>query len=125
MNGFIEDIYQKHGFIYRIGERFYALGADIFAEVTDMAEIDNMELLQNAVEKKNERQIGKYLDKMIRIANSYRVDAREHLKLQIKLAEFILELEQQDAEAYQALQRQVFEFDELFNRYSKHSNINA
>ena len=125
MNGFIEDIYQKHGFIYQIGEKFYALGADIFAEVTDTAEIDNIELIQNAVKKNNERQISKYLDKIIRIANSYRVDAKEHLKLQAKLAEFIEGLEKQDVESYQALQKQVFEFDELFTRYSKHSNVNA
>ena len=125
MNGFIEDIYQKHGFIYQIGEKFYALGADIFAEVTDTAEIDNIELFQNAVKKNNERQISKYLDKIIRIANSYRVDAKEHLKLQAKLAEFIEGLEKQDVESYQALQKQVFEFDELFTRYSKHSNVNA
>lgn len=125
MNGFVEDIYQKHGFIYQIGERFYALGADIFAEVTDTAEIDNIELLQNAVKKNNERQIGKYLDKIIRIANGYRVDAKEHLKLHAKLAGFLEELEQQNVEAYQALQKQVFEFDELFTRYSKHSNVNA
>lgn len=125
MNGFIEDIYQKHGFIYQIGEEFYALGADIFAKVTDTAEIDNLELLQNAVRKNNERQIGKYLDKIIRIASGYRVDAKEHLKLQAKLAEFIEGLAKQDADAYQELQEQVFEFDELFTRYSKHSNINA
>lgn len=125
MNGFIEDIYQKHGFIYQIGEKFYALGADIFAEVTDTAEIDNMELLQNAVKKNNERQISKYLDKIIRIANGYRVDAREHLKLQVKMAEFMQKLEEQDVEEYQKLQKQVFEFDELFTRYSKHSNVNA
>ena len=125
MNGFIEDIYQKHGFIYQIGEKFYALGADIFAEVTDTAEIDNIELFQNAVKKNNERQISKYLDKIIRIANSYRVDAKEHLKLQAKLAEFIEGLEKQDVESYQALQKQVFEFDELFTRYSKHSNVKA
>ena len=125
MNGFIEDIYQKHGFIYQIGESFYALGADIFAQVTDTAEIDNIELLQNAVKKNNERQISKYLDKIIRIANNYRVDAKEHLKLQAKLAGFIQQLEEQDAESYQKLQKQVFEFDELFTRYSKHSNVNA
>ena len=125
MNGFIEDIYQKHGFIYQIGESYYALGANIFAQVTDSAEIDNIELFQNAVKKNNERQISKYLDKIIRIANNYRVDAKEHLKLQAKLADFIEELEQQDVEAYQNLQKQVIEFDELFTRYSKHSNVNA
>lgn len=125
MNGFIEDIYQKHGFIYQIGEDFYALGADIFAKVTDTAEIDNLDLLQNAVKKNNERQIGKYLDKIIRIASGYRVDAKEHLKLQVKLAEFIEGLAKQDADVYQELQKQVFEFDELFIRYSKYSNVNA
>lgn len=125
MNGFIQDIYQKHGFIYQIGDNFYALGADIFAQVTDTAEIDNIELFQNAVKKNNERQISKYLDKIIRIANNYRVDAKEHLKLQAKLAEFIQKLEEQDVEDYQNLQKQVFEFDELFTRYSKHSNVNA
>lgn len=125
MNGFKEDIFQKHGFIYQIGENYYALGADIFAQVTDNAEIDNIELFQNALKKNNERQISKYLDKIIRIATNYRVDAREHLKLQVKLSEFIDELEEQDIEAYQKLQKQVFEFDELFARYSKHSKVNA
>ena len=125
MNGFKEDIFQKHGFIYQIGENYYALGADIFAQVTDTAEIDNIELFQNALKKNNERQISKYLDKIIRIANSYRVDAREHLKLQAKLSEFIDELEEQNIEDYQKLQKQVFEFDELFARYSKHSKVNA
>ncbi len=125
MNGFIEDIYQKHGFIYQIKEKYYALGADIFAEVTDTAEIDNIELFQNALKKNNERQISKYLDKIIRIANNYRVDAREHLKQQAKMAEFLHTLEEQDIEAYRALQKQVLEFEELFTRYSKHSNINA
>lgn len=125
MNGFVEDVYQKHGFIYQIGEKYYALGTAIFAEVTDTAEIDNIELLRNAVKKNNERQIGKYLDKIIRISNGYRVDAKEHLKLQAKLAEFLMELEQQDVEAYQVLQKQVFEFDELFARYSKHNNGNV
>ena len=65
------------------------------------------------------------MDKIIRISNGYRVDAKEHLKLQAKLAEFLMELEQQDVEAYQALQKQVFEFDELFARYSKHNNGNV
>ncbi len=125
MNGFKEDIFQKHGFIYQIGENYYALGADIFAQVTDTAEIDNIELFQNALKKNNERQISKYLDKIIRIANNYRVDAREHLKLQAKLSEFIDELEEQNIEDYQKLQKQVFEFDELFARYSKHSKVNA
>lgn len=125
MNGFKEDIFQKHGFIYQIGESYYALGADIFAQVTDTAEIDNIELFQNALKKNNERQISKYLDKIIRIVNSYRVDAREHLKLQAKLSEFIDELEEKNIEDYQKLQKQVFEFDELFARYSKHSKVNA
>ena len=125
MNDFVEDFYQKLGIIYQIDEKYYALGTAIFAEVTDIAEIDNIELLRNAVKKNNERQIGKYLDKIIRISNGYRVDAKEHLKLQAKLAEFLMELEQQDVEAYQALQKQVFEFDELFARYSKHNNGNV
>lgn len=125
MSGFKEDIYQKRGFIYQIGENYYAMGADIFAQVTDSAEIDNLELFQNALKKNNERQISKYLDKIIRIANNYRVDAREHLKLQAKLSEFLDELEEHDIEGYQKLQNQVFEFEELFTRYSKYSKDNA
>ena len=123
-NGFKEDIYQKPGFIYQIGEKYYAIGASIFTEITDMAEIDNMELFQNALNKNNERQIGKYLDKIIRIANTYRVDAKEHLKLQLKLADFLDELAEKNIEEYQKLQKQVFEFEELFGRYSKHSKVN-
>lgn len=125
MSGFKEDIYQKKGFIYQIGENYYAIGADIFAQVTDSAEIDNLELFKNALKKNNERQISKYLDKIIRIANNYRVDAKEHLKLQAKLSEFLDELEEHDIEGYQKLQKQVFEFEELFTRYSKHSKENA
>lgn len=125
MSGFKEDIYQKRGFIYQIGENYYAMGADIFAQVTDSAEIDNLELFQNALKKNNERQISKYLDKIIRIANNYRVDAKEHLKLQAKLSEFLDELEEHDIEGYQKLQKQVFEFEELFTRYSKYSKDNA
>lgn len=125
MSGFKEDIYQKRGFIYQIGENYYAMGADIFAQVTDSAEIDNLELFQNALKKNNERQISKYLDKIIRIANNYRVDAKEHLKLQAKLSEFLDELEEHDIEGYQKLQNQVFEFEELFTRYSKYSKDNA
>lgn len=125
MNGLKEDIYQKYGFIYQIGEKYYALGTDIFAQVTDTAEIDNIELFRNALKKNNERQICKYLDKIIRIASNYRVDAREHLKLQIRLSEFLDELAEQDEEQYRKLQKQVFEFDELFARYSKHSKGNV
>lgn len=125
MSGFKEDIYQKRGFIYQIGENYYAIGADIIAQVTDSAEIDNLELFQNALRKNNERQISKYLDKIIRIANNYRVDAKEHLKLQDKLSEFLDELEEHDIEGYQKLQKQVFEFEELFTRYSKYSKDNA
>lgn len=125
MNGFKEDINQKRGFIYQIGTEYYAIGADIFAKVTDAAETDNLELFQNALKKNNERQIGKYLDKIIRIANNYRVDAKEHLKIQAKLSAFFDELEKQDSEAYRNLQKQVMEFDELFARYSKHSQENA
>lgn len=125
MSGFKEDIYQKRGFIYQIGENYYAMGADIFAQVTDSAEIDNLELFQNALKKNNERQISKYLDKIIRIANNYRVDAKEHLKLQAKLSEFLDELEEYDIEGYQKLQNQVLEFEELFTRYSKYSKDNA
>ncbi len=82
-------------------------------------------MFQNALKKNNERQISKYLDKIIRIANNYRVDAREHLKLQAKLSEFLDELEEHDIEGYQKLQNQVFEFEELFTRYSKYSKDNA
>ena len=48
MGSLKESIYQKHGFIYQIGEAYYAIGANIFAQITDSAEIDNMELLSNA-----------------------------------------------------------------------------
>ena len=104
MSSFKENIYQKHGFIYQIGEKYYALGANIFAQITDKAEIDNMELLNNALNKNNERQISKYLDKVIRIANTYRVDAREHYKQQEKLYAFVDELERDHQEEYLKLQ---------------------
>lgn len=119
MSSLKERIYRTHGFIYQIKGTYYALGANIFAPVSDSAEIDNMELLENALNKNNERQISKYLDKLIRIANTYRVDAREHLKLQDKLYAFIDELEQQDAGEYQKLCTQFEQFEALYERYSR------
>lgn len=122
MSNFKESIYQKHGFIYQIGQEYYALGANIFALITDRAEIDNLELLQNALQKNNERQISKYLDKVIRIANTYRVDAREHYRLQEKLFSFLDELEKTREEDYLKLQKQFTQFEEMFDRYSKYGN---
>ena len=99
---------------------YYAIGANIFAQITDSAEIDNMELLSNALNKNNERQISKYLDKVIRIADTHRVDAREHLKQQERLYAFIDELEKSNPEGYMSLQKQFAQFEELFDRYSKY-----
>ena len=124
MGSLKESIYQKHGFIYQIGEAYYAIGANIFAQITDSAEIDNMELLSNALNKNNERQISKYLDKVIRIANTYRVDAREHYKQQEKLYAFMDELERDHQEEYLKLQKQFSQFEELFDRYSKYGKEN-
>ena len=124
MSSLKESIYQKHGFIYQIGEAYYAIGANIFAQITDSAEIDNMELLSNALNKNNERQISKYLDKVIRIANTYRVDAREHYKQQEKLYAFVDELERDHQEEYLKLQKQFSQFEELFDRYSKYGKEN-
>ena len=62
MGSLKESIYQKHGFIYQIGEAYYAIGANIFAQITDSDEIDNMELLSNALNKNTERQIEALLE---------------------------------------------------------------
>lgn len=85
--------------------------------MTDAQELDNMELFQNALKKNNDRQIAKYMDKLMRIANSYRVDAREHYKLQEKLFQFIDGIEAKDKTAYHNLQQQVFQFDKLIQKY--------
>ena len=76
MSSFKESLYEKKSFIFQIGEEYYAIGANTFAKVTDLQELDNMELLQNAFEKGNDRQTAKYLEKIMRIANAYRVDAK-------------------------------------------------
>lgn len=114
MSNFKESLYGKKSFIYQIGGDYYAIGANTFAKVTDSQELDNMELFQNAMKKQNDRQIAKYLDKLMRIANSYRVDAREHYKQQEKLFQFIDQLHEQESTA---LQKQVFLFDELCEKY--------
>lgn len=125
MSNFKESLYQKHGFLYQIGDHYYAIGANIFAEIKDTAEIDNVELLQNAVKKNNERQIAKYLDKLIRIAETYRVDAKEHYRQRDKLFAFIDTMEKENEDDYLNLQEQVCKFDELFEKYSKHSQANT
>lgn len=120
MSNFKESLYEKQGFIYQAGEHYYAIGANIFAQVNDMAEIDNVELLNNAIKKDNERQIAKYLDKIIRIAQTYRVDAKEHYRQRDKLFAFIDELEQNDEDEYLKLQVQAQKFDELFDKFSRY-----
>lgn len=119
MSSFKESLYERKSFIYQIGEEYYAIGANTFMKVTDSPEIDNIELLQNALKKENDRQISKYLDKIGRIANSYRVDAREHYKLQEKLFKFIDELEQHNQDEFEKFQKQVFLYDELCEKYQQ------
>ena len=114
MSTFKESLYEKKSFIYQIGADYYAIGANTFAKVTASQELDNLELFQNALKKQNDRQIAKYLEKLMLIANSYRVDAREHYRLQEKLFQFIDHLQ---AEEEAALQKQVFAFDELCAKY--------
>lgn len=117
MSDFKGSLYQKKSFIYQIGEEYYAIGANTFARVTDSPEVDNVELLQNALKKGNDRQIAKYLEKIMRNANFYRVDAREHYKLRDKFYKFIEQLEESDETAFRSLQAQVFQFDELSEKY--------
>lgn len=119
MGSFKESLYEKKSFIYQIGDEYYAIGANTFAKVTDSQELDNIELLQNAVDKGNERQIVKYLEKIMRIANSYRGDAKEHYKIQDRLFRVIDQLEAHDEAAFETLQEQVFRFDELCEKYQQ------
>lgn len=123
MSNFKESMYQKKSFIYQIEDEYYAIGADTFAKLSDSAETDSVELLQNALKKNNERQIAKYLDKNIRIANTYRVSAREHYQMQEKLFAFIDDLEKNNEAAFMELQRQAVQFDELFVKYSKLNEV--
>lgn len=117
MNSFKEILFGKKSFIYQVGNTYYAIGANTFSEVTDSAELDNIELLKNALKKENDRQIAKYLEKIMRIANTYRVDGKEHYKVRDKLFQFIDELGQKDEEALKSLQVQVFQIDELIEKY--------
>ena len=119
MSSFKESLYEKKSFIYRVGEDYYAIGANTFAKITDSPGLDNLELLQNSLKKENDRQIAKYLDKIMRIANFYRVDAKEHYKLQDKLFKFVDGLETSDEAAFMELQEQVFRFDELCAKYQQ------
>lgn len=119
MSNFKECLYEKKSFIYKIGEEYYAIGANTFTKVTDSPELDNIELLQNALKKGNDRQITKYLDKIIRIANSYRTDAREHYRVQDKLFKFLDDLQTNNEAAFNELQAQVFQFDELCEKYQQ------
>lgn len=119
MSGFKESLYEKKSFIYQIGEEYYAIGANTFAKVTDSPEVDNMELLQNALKKGNDRQIAKYLEKIIRSANFYRVDAREHYKLRDKLFRFLDQLEAGSPAAFETLRDQVSRFDALCEKYQQ------
>lgn len=117
MSSFKEILFSKKSFIYQIGNNFYAIGSNTFSKVEDQSELDNIDLFRNALKKENDKQIAKYLDKIIRIANTYRMDGREYYKVQDKLFHFIDDLEHKDEEAYKFLQEQVFQFDELMEKY--------
>lgn len=119
MSTFKESLYEKKSFIYQIREDYYAIGANTFTKLTDAPETDNIELLQNALKKGNERQIEKYYEKIARIANSYRADSREHYRLRDKLFAFIDELEKNDNAAFEELQAQTRLVDELTVKYQK------
>ncbi len=117
MSAFKESLYEKKSFIYQVGKDYYAIGANTFAKITDSPETDNMELFQNALKKDNGRQIAKYYEKIARIANSYRVDAREHFKLRDKLFAFLDELEKNDSTSFAQLQTQAALVDTLAEKY--------
>lgn len=117
MSNFKESLYMKKSFIYQIKGTYYVIGANTFSKLENAPELDYVELLQNALKKGNDRQISKYLEKIVRIANTYRVDAKEHYRLRDKLFKFIDELEKKDADAFLDLQAQVFRFDELAEKY--------
>lgn len=119
MSTFKEGLYERKSFIYQIGEDYYAIGANTFAKLIDAPETDNIELLRNALKKNNERQIAKYYEKIARIANSYRADAREHFKTRDRLFAFIDELEKNDETAFEELQSQVLLIEELAEKYQK------
>lgn len=117
MSSFKENIYQGKRFIYEIDNRYYVIGENTFTELTDSAETDILDLLQNAVKKNKEKQIEKYLEKMLRITANYRADSKEHLRTQDKLFAFLDELEENNEEAYEALQNQYMKYVELYQRY--------
>lgn len=119
MSGFKESLYKKKSFIYQINGEYYAIGANTFANVTASPEVDNIELLQNALKKGNDRQIAKYLEKIMRSANFYRVDAREHYKRRDRLFKFLDQLEASDKAAFLSLQEQVSRFDGLCEKYQQ------
>ena len=117
MSNFKENIYQGMRFIYEIDHRFYVIGENTFVELTNPAETDILELLQNAIKKNKDKQIEKYLEKMIRITANYRADSKEHLRTQDKLFQFLDELAENNEEAYEALQNQYMKYVELYQRY--------
>ena len=57
MSDFKESLYKKISFIYQIGEEYYAIGANTFAKGTDSPEDEDIELLQNALQKGNDRPV--------------------------------------------------------------------
>lgn len=117
MSTFKENIYQGMRFIYEIENKFYVIGENTFVELTNPAETDIFELLQNAMKKNKDKQIEKYLEKMVRITANYRADSKEHLRTQEKLFQFLDELAENKEEAYEALQNQYMKYVELYQRY--------
>lgn len=117
MSSFKENIYQGKRFIYEVEDKYYVIGENAFAELTNEAETDILELLQNAIRKNKENQIEKYLEKMLRITANYRTDSREHLRTREKLFQFLDELAADKEEAYESLQEQYMKYVELYQKY--------
>lgn len=117
MSNFRDSIFSGNSFIYEINHKWYCIGGNTFAELVNSDETDLYELLENAMKKNNERQIQKYLDKMVRITASYRVDAKEYLRTKDKLTVFLNELEKNHVNEYEKLQKQFLSYTELFQKY--------
>lgn len=117
MSTFNENIYSDKRFIYQIGEKYYVIGENTFAELSDPVKTDIFELLQNSMKKNNDRQMEKYLEKMIRVTNQYRTDSKEYMRTREKLFSFLDELSQKDETAYLNLQNQYMKYVELYQRY--------
>lgn len=110
-----ENLFGKHGFIYKIEAKYYYLGMLIFKTCSFDVDIDKYNKFIEALNNKDDEKI-KYWYKKVRLSSEAEreKDEKKYPNLKIEFDKFIDSL---DAEQYKQLESQVKILEKTYNQY--------